>query len=206
VQAQKAPENLMKKNDKCRICRKMGEKLFLKGDKCNLPTCPFTRKNYAPGQHGSKGIRRRRVSDYQMQLMEKQKAKAIYNINEVDLLSYYTRARKEKGATGQKLMDLLESRTDNVIYRASWATSRRDARQLVSHGLVKLNGKNNKSPNMILKKGDKLEIKEILTDVKRDIPKWIKVKNKSLEIVSNPEYDKDQSIINEQLIIEYYSR
>jgi len=103
-------------------------------------------------------------------------------------------------------MDLLESRTDNVIYRASWATSRRDARQLVSHGLVKLNGKNNKSPNMILKKGDKLEIKEILTDVKRDIPKWIKVKNKSLEIVSNPEYDKDQSIINEQLIIEYYSR
>lgn len=196
----------MNKTDKCRICRKMGEKLFLKGDKCNLPTCPFTRRSYAPGQHGGKGGRQRRASDYKMQLVEKQKARAIYNISEVVLRSYYTRARKEKGATGQILMDLLESRADNVIYRASWKSSRRDARQSISHGLVKINGRNNKSSNLITKKGDKLEIKEISTDVKRDVPSWIKVKGKSLEIVSNPEYDKDQSIINEQLIIEYYSR
>lgn len=196
----------MDKNDKCKICRTMGEKLFLKGEKCNLPTCPFSRRSYAPGQHGGKMRRRSRPSDYKMQLMEKQKARAIYGLSEVMLSSYYSQARKDKGSTGQKLMDLLESRLDNIIYRASWAASRRDARQMASHGKVMLNGKSCKSPNTILTKGDKVEVKEILSDIKRDIPDWLKVTGKTLEVTSSPKYDKDQSIINEQLIIEFYSR
>ena len=196
----------MDKNDKCKICRTMGEKLFLKGDKCNLPTCPFSRRSYAPGQHGGKMRRHGRPSDYKTQLMEKQKARAIYGLSEVVLSSYYSQARKDKGSTGQKLMDLLESRLDNIIYRASWAASRRDARQMASHGKVKLNGKGCKSSNTVLTKGDKLEVKEVLVDIKRDIPDWLKVSGKTLEVISTPKYDKDQSIINEQLIIEFYSR
>lgn len=196
----------MDKNEKCKICRKMGEKLFLKGDKCNLPTCPFSRRSYAPGQHGSKMRRQRRPSDYKIQLVEKQKARAIYKLGEVALQSYYNKARKDKGSTGQKLMDLLESRLDNIVYRASWAASRSDARQMVSHGQVKLNGKGCKSSNIILVKGDKLQMKGVLSEIKRDVPNWLKVSEMSLEVTSNPEYDKEQSIINEQLIIEYYSR
>ena len=196
----------MQKKDKCRLCRRAGEKLFLKGEKCNLPSCPVARRAYGPGQHRNQGKRFRRMSDYSLQLNEKQKARAIYGISELQLLTYYKKARKVKGASGQKLMDLLESRIDNVIYRAGWASTRSEARQISVHGRVKINNKKTRSANILMKRGDKLEIVSIKESEKSDIPEWIKVTGKSLEVISSPVFDKGQSIINEQLIIEYYSR
>lgn len=196
----------MKKFDKCSICRRAGEKLFLKGEKCNLPSCPVTRRSYRPGQHGNKAIKGRKISDYAIQLNEKQKAKAIYGLSESQLRTYFEKARMVKGATGQTLMNLLESRLDNVVYKASPAKSRSEAKQFVSHGNVKVNGKKVKSSSTLVKKGDKIEIKKIEGDAKKDIPDWLKSKNNTIEISGDPTFDHEQSIINEQLIIEYFSR
>jgi small subunit ribosomal protein S4 len=196
----------MDKRDQCKMCRRAGEKLFLKGEKCNLPSCPFTRRSYGPGQHGGKAKRFMKISDYAIQLNEKQKAKAIYGISESQLSAYCDKARRVKGATGQALMDILESRLDNIVYRAAWAQSRREAKQIVSHKNVSVNGKKSKSSNLQVSKGDKVEIKGVANEIKRDIPDWLKVNGNKLEVVAQPSYDKDQSIINEQLIIEYYSR
>jgi len=196
----------MEKKDQCKMCRRAGEKLFLKGEKCNLPSCPFARRSYGPGQHGGKAKGFRKSSDYAIQLNEKQKAKAIYGVSENQLSTYCDKARRVKGATGQILMDMLESRLDNIVYRAAWAQSRRQARQFISHRSVSVNNKISKSSNMQISKGDKIEIKSAVSDVKRDIPDWLKVSNNKLEVIGRPSYDGDQSIINEQLIIEYYSR
>jgi small subunit ribosomal protein S4 len=196
----------MEKRDQCKMCRRAGEKLFLKGEKCNLPSCPFTRRSYGPGQHGDKMRKFSKSSDYAVQLSEKQKAKAIYGISESQLSSYYKQARKVKGATGQVLMNMLESRLDNIVYRAAWAQSRKEARQLVSHRNVIVNGKTAGAANMQIRKGDKVELKPAPKEIKRDMPDWLKVSKNKLEVIAEPYYDREQSIINEQLIIEYYSR
>jgi len=196
----------MKKLDKCKLCRRAGEKLFLKGERCGSPSCALERRSYAPGQHGSKPSRSRRKSDYAIQLNEKQKAKAIYGVSELQLLSYYKNALRVKGATGEKLMNMLESRVDNVVYRAGWARSRQHARQLTTHGAIKINGRRTRSAGQIIKKGDTISINNTNDEIKRDLPPWIKKNNSTVEITSDPTHDRDQSIINDQLIIEFYSR
>lgn len=197
----------MRKTDKCRICRRAGEKLFLKGEKCNTPNCVFAKKSYAPGLQGAKA-RVRRGSDYSIQLREKQKARAIYGVSEKQMQNYFAQARKNRSATGEILIQLLENRIDNVVYRAGWAKSRTEARQIVSHGNLKLNGVNVKTPSIQLAIGDTLMLKKApeKETSKKDIPAWIEQKGSS-EIKIKGLAQKDElSLINEQLIIEFYSR
>lgn len=195
----------MNKQDKCRMCRRTGEKLFLKGDKCFGPSCPVEKRPYAPGQAGPKA-RNKKMSDYSKQLIEKQKARAVYGISENQMRNLFEKARKKRHSTGTELMKMLESRVDNVVYRIGWASSRNQARQFVVHGLVKLNGRKIKSPSIQLLPEDKLEIKKFDGEEKKGLPQWLKVNAKQAEIVAEPALDETMSGINEQLIIEFYSR
>jgi small subunit ribosomal protein S4 len=196
----------MRKSPDCRICRKVGEKLFLKGEKCNLPSCPFEKKSYAPGQGGARR-RRKQGSDYSVQLIEKQKAKAIYGISERQMSNYFEEARKKRASTGEELLKILESRLDNVVYRLGWAESRSKARQMVTHGKISVNGKCVKSPSYRIKVADKISTVEAnLPSTKAKIPDWIKLtkgKNEA-EIISSP--INELMPFNVQLIVEYYSR
>lgn len=197
----------MLKNSNCRKCRRAGEKLFLKGEKCNLPTCPFLKRSYPPGQAGAK-VRMRRGSDYSKQLIEKQKARAIYGLNEKQMQILFKRARKTKSETAQKLIQFLEKRLDNVVYRASWGVSRDEARQLIVHEKISVNGRIVKSPSRQIAINDKVSIvKGFEPKEKRDIPGWLKInKEHEAEIKLDPTKDDVQEPYNEQLIIEYYSR
>lgn len=195
----------MQKNDKCRVCRHVGEKLFLKGDKCNTPACPFEKRPYQPGHLGPKR-RPRKLSDYSKQLLEKQKARAIYGIGEKQMANYFAEARKTRQATGEELMKLLESRIDNVVYRLGWAESRADARQTVTHGRIKINGKKIKSPSIIMRVGDKISLDRASKEIKRETPAWLSVKALEAEIKGIPVVDEALTSIDQQLIIEYYSR
>jgi small subunit ribosomal protein S4 len=197
----------MKKNDKCRICRRAGEKLFLKGEKCNTPNCVFAKKSYAPGLGGAKA-RVRRGSDYSIQLKEKQKARAIYGVSEKQMQNYFAKARKNRSATGENLIQLLEGRIDNVVYRAGWARSRNEARQIVSHSKVSLNGRYVKTPSLQVKISDKIKLNTALDKetAKKDLPAWISAKSGTeIEVKSLPQKE-ELLLINEQLIIEFYSR
>lgn len=196
----------MEIRDKCRICRRAGEKLFLKGDKCNSPTCPVLKRNYAPGAGGAKK-RVRRGSDYSIQLKEKQKARAIYGVSESQMSNYFAIARKNKSETGNKLVELLEKRLDNVVFRSGWASSRRQARQLVAHGHVHVANKNVKVPSYQVKIGEMIE-SDVNPENKVELPSWLKsVKaSGSVEVVRTVTKDDVQDSYNEQLIIEYYSR
>ncbi len=197
----------MEKLDKCRICRRAGEKLFLKGDKCNLPSCPVTKRPYAPGQAGAKGSRRK-ASDYAKQLLEKQKARAIYGLSEKQMANYFAEARKDRHSTGTQLINLLESRLDNVVYRAGWAASRSEARQLVTHGKITINDNKAKSPSLQTKIGDKVSIVGAIKEGKREVAENYKSAKdgKGIEIVSAPDAEKIATAVNIQLIIEFYSR
>lgn len=197
----------MLKNSNCRNCRRAGEKLFLKGEKCNLPTCPFLKRSYPPGQVGSKR-RLRRGSDYSKQLAEKQKARAIYGLSEKQMQNMFEKARKTKSETAQKLIQFLEKRLDNVVFRASWGVSRDEARQLVVHQKIQVNGKVVKSPSHQLKIGDKVSTDAgFEPKMKKDIPNWLKDNKKNeAELLHDPTKDDVQEPYNEQLIIEYYSR
>jgi len=198
----------MEKLDKCRICRRAGEKLFLKGDKCNLPSCPVTKRPYPPGQTGVKG-KMKKTSDYAKQLLEKQKGRAIYGLTEKQMANYFDQARKKRHSTGSELINLLESRVDNVLYRASLASSRNEARQMVVHSNVKVNSRKIKSPSIQLKVGDKVEVdKKLVKEVKREVAPWINIDKGSnvLEIINKPDVEAVTSSINIQLIIEFYSR
>ncbi len=197
----------MEKLDKCRICRRTGEKLFLKGDKCNLPSCPVTKRPYAPGQAGAKGSRRK-ASDYAKQLLEKQKARAIYGVTEKQMTNYFDEARKDRHSTGTQLINLLENRLDNVVFRSGWASSRNEARQLVVHGKISVNGKKAKSPSMQIKVGDKIVTSSLLKEGKREIAENIKPSkdSKEVEVTGLPDTEKVMTAINIQLIIEFYSR
>lgn len=199
---------------KCRLCRREGMKLFLKGERCSSPKCPIdSRGSFPPGQHGQKN--RRKMSDYGSQLREKQKAKRFYGILERQFKRYYTIAKKKKGATGEALLLLLETRLDNVLSRLGFAASRSTARQLIAHKHVMVNGKVLDISSYILKPND---VVTFTTDVqnnpaikkategKSSIPAWLEKKALVGKVLRLPKREEVEVNINEQLIVEFYSR
>jgi small subunit ribosomal protein S4 len=173
-----------------------------------MPSCPVTKRSYAPGQQGAKR-RVRRGSDYSHQLAEKQKARAIYGIGEKRMLLYYEEARKTRSATAEQLISLLERRLDNVVYRCGWAVSRDMARQLVTHRKVKVNGKKVWSPSYLIKIGDMVSFPQpVDSKSKNDLPKWLEISKSATEakIKALPTKEDANLLFNEQLIIEFYSR
>ncbi|RKY41641.1 MAG: 30S ribosomal protein S4 [Candidatus Makaraimicrobium thalassicum] len=202
----------------CRLCRRENEKLFLKGTKCISDKCAFVRRGYAPGQHGQRR-RRGKLSDYAIQLREKQKAKRIYGILEQQFKNYFKKAERDKGATGEVLLQLLERRLDNVIYRACFAGSRSAARQLVGHRFVKVNGRKVNLPSYLVKGGDEVlvtgtdeQVKALKENAKilqdRGIPEWIEVsaENLAVKIKKLPKKSDIGMAIEESLIVELYSK
>lgn len=200
----------------CRLCRREGEKLFLKGDKCISQKCPLLKKNYPPGQHGDKRSFKKQ-SEYGRQMRAKQKAKRIYQLAETQFKNYYKKAVNKKGVTGTIMQQMIELRIDNTIYRCNFAVSRKQARQIVGHGLVRINGKKCSSPSRPVKIGDKITIKdsrkgsklfERLSREKDTSPKWLKVdlKKGEAEVIALPEKDDMERSIEAQLIVESYSK
>jgi small subunit ribosomal protein S4 len=204
----------------CKLCRREGEKLFLKGARCFTPKCAFERRGYAPGEHGkSSQFRNRRESDYNRQLRAKQKARRVYGILERQFHRYYEVSLKRRGMTGLNLLQILESRLDNVVYRLGFADSRAEARLLVTHGHFMVNGRRTDIPSMLLSAGDKLSVREgsrrrtyfkELPDFaeNRGIPSWLTrdLKELSGSVVRLPERSEIDANLQEQLIVEYYSR
>jgi len=201
----------------CKLCRREGMKLFLKGDRCNTTKCSFETKSYSPGQHGQ--TNRRRPSNYGLQLREKQKIKRIYGVLENQFRLYFASAASEKGVTGTNLMKKLESRLDNVVYRLGFASSRNMARQLVSHRHFLVNGKIVDIPSFQCKPGDVIQVrdnskkhKSIHESMKRirgehDLPWLILDKAKMQGIfIQVPERDQMGIDVNEQLVVELYSK
>ncbi len=209
----------------CKLCRREGEKLFLKGDRCFTAKCAFERRSFAPGQHGKTGsrgsaTRTGRESDYARQLRAKQKARRVYGILERQFRRYYETASARRGLTGLNLLQILESRMDNVVYRLGFANSRAQARLLVTHGHFLVNGRRTDVPSMMLKQGDTLEVrdgsrhlsyfKELgdLAEKRAAPPSWLgrDLKKLSGSIDRLPERAEIDGNLNEQLIVEYYSR
>ena len=204
----------------CKLCRREGEKLFLKGSRCMTPKCSFDRRSYPPGEHGRDNqFRRGRASDYLLQLREKQKARRIYGIFERQFGEYFQKATRRVGLTGVNLLVLLESRLDNVIYRLGIADSRAQARQLVSHGHIMLNGRKTKAPSALVSSGDTVSIrpesmrrtyfKDLSQEFDdRQVPRWLSINSDSLaaNVLQLPARDDIDVSLNEQLIVEYYSR
>ncbi len=205
----------------CRLCRREGEKLFLKGDRCYTPKCSIEKRAYAPGEHGRSGQGRGgdRNSDYSRQLRAKQKARRIYGILERQFRRYFSVAQRTRGLTGLNLLQTLECRLDNVVYRMGYATNRAQARQLVSHGHFIVNGRRIDIPSMLLKPGDQLTVRDGSRDTvyfkelrdfaeKRTTALWL---DRDLGTLSGrmlrlPERAEIDGNLNEQLIVEYYSR
>ena len=201
---------------KCRQCRREGGKLFLKGEKCFTDRCPVEKRTYAPGQHGQ---RRTRVSDYGLQLREKQKLRRIYGVLERQFENYYKEAARHKGSTGVDLLKLLESRLDNVAYRMGFGISRTEARQLVRHNAVMVNGKRVNIPSYQVQPNDAVEIataaKEQLrvkaaleAAEQRGFPDWLEVDTKAMKGIfkTTPERTDLPSDINESLVVALYSK
>jgi len=199
----------------CRLCRREGAKLFRKGDKCFSDKCPIVARPVAPGQHGAG---RKKMSDYAMQLREKQKAKRIYGIYEKQFRSYYEKAEKLRGATGENMLILIERRLDNVIYRMGIAASRSQARQMVSHGMFTLNGDNVTIPSILINKDDVIAVKDNKKDlmlfkslkegVKKPLPKWLDFDTNTLtgKVLAIPERGDIDAVIAEHMIVELYSK
>lgn len=204
----------------CKLCRREGEKLFLKGSRCMTPKCSFERRPYPPGQHGrEKQFRRGRASDYLLQLREKQKARRIYGILERQFSNYFEKATQQPGLTGTNLLKMLERRLDNVVYRLGIADSRAQARQLVNHGHVMLNGRRTSIPSALVSPGDTISVRPeslrrtYFRDLRqeiddRQVPRWLSLDAKSLSarVLQIPEREDIDTTVNEQLIVEYYSR
>ena len=201
---------------KCRICRREGCKLFLKGDRCFTGKCAFDRRPLAPGQHGRA---RKKVSEYATQLREKQKTRRTYGLLERQFHSYFTKADMQKGVTGTNLLVLLECRLDNVVYRLGFANSRNQARQLVRHGLFTLNGHKVNIPSIQLRVGDSVEIPEKNRQVKifadaqetigrRGTPNWLEADYNAFKgtVKAMPQREDIRTEVNEQLIVELYSK
>jgi small subunit ribosomal protein S4 len=200
----------------CRICRREGEKLFLKGDRCYTEKCAVERRKYPPGQHGQ-GYRK--LSDYGFQLREKQKVRKIYGLLERQFRKYFYEAERRKGITGEVLLQLVESRLDNIIYRMGFAPNRRGARQLISHGHILVSGKEVNLPSYTVKEGDSVSIKESSRDIPevvnslskvehRGIPAWVEVDSVNFtgKVLHIPSRDEIQLPADEQLIVEFYSK
>lgn len=201
---------------KCRLCRREGGKLFLKGDKCYNGKCPVEKRPMAPGQHGTG---RKKVSEYGQQLREKQKVKRIYGVQEGQFREYYERADRMKGITGENMLSLLERRLDNVIFRLGIGASRAQARQLVNHGHFTVNGKKVNIPSYIVKKGDVIAVNEgkagnkFFAEVKgskpaANMPKWLEFDSEKLEgkVIELPVRSDIDSQISEHMIVELYSK
>ena len=200
---------------KCRMCRREGLKLYLKGDRCYTDKCSIGRRNYAPGQHGQNN---KKLTNYGIQLREKQKVRRYYGVLESHFLGYFKKADKMSGKTGDNLLKLLELRFDNVIYRLGFASSRPEARQLVLHGHFTVNGKNADIPSMILKAGDEIKVREksqnsvkfkdLVEAHKKTAPQWLQVDpdNFTGRIIADPAKEDIEIPIEEHLIVELYSR
>ncbi len=207
------------KDSVCKLCRREGEKLFLKGDRCFSPKCAIERRSYPPGQHGRQGQFRRKESDYGLQLREKQKARRLYGVFERQFRRYFRQAQRQKGLTGINLLIILESRLDNVVYRLGLASSRPQARQVISHGHFEVNGRKTNIPSFLVSAGDVIAVREnskktkFFKEVAKNldggrVPDWLSLDTKNLsgEVLSEPTRDHIDATLNEHLIVEYYSR
>jgi small subunit ribosomal protein S4 len=208
----------------CKLCRREGEKLFLKGARCYTPKCSIEKRDYAPGQHGKTGSRNTasrtgRESDFARQLRAKQKARRVYGILERQFRRYYETALTRRGLTGLNLLQILESRLDNIVFRLGFASSRAQARLLVTHGHFIVNGRRTDVPSMMLKEGDEVAVREGSINLnyfkelpdfaeKRVSPAWLgrDFKKLSGRVDRMPERPEIDGSLNEQLIVEYYSR
>lgn len=201
---------------KCRLCRREGGKLFLKGEKCFTDKCPIEKRAYPPGQHGQ---RRTRVSDYGRQLREKQKLRRIYGVLERQFESYYTKAASHKGSTGEDLLKLLESRLDNVVFRMGFGVSRAESRQLVRHNAIMINSKRVNIPSYQVKPSDVIEISAKMKEQlrikaaleaaeQRGFPEWLDMDTKAMKGIfkTAPERGDLPSEINESLVVALYSK
>ena len=203
--------------ESCRVCRREGEKLFLKGSRCYTDKCALARRAYAPGQHGQK---RKKQSEYGTQLREKQKAKSFYGVLESQFRKYFEEAARSKGVTGTRLLQILESRLDNVVYRLGLATSRSQARQLVRHGHFEVNGVKVNIPSYLTRVGEVVKVKESsanseifkqiveATENGRPVPTWLEadLSNRTGKIVALPSRDEIDLPVKEHLIVELYSK
>lgn len=200
----------------CRLCRREGEKLFLKGSRCMTEKCAIERRSYPPGQHGQA---RPRLSDYSLQLREKQKLRRIYGLQERQFRGVFERAERQSGVTGEALLRLLECRLDNVAYRLGFGASRKEARQLISHGHLTMNGRKINVPGALVKVGDVIQVRESsrnLVSVQaaleavdgRGIPDWLELDRASFQgtVRALPTKEQIALPVNEQMVVELYSR
>ena len=203
-------------DEQCRICRREGQKLFLKGSRCYSDKCSISRRNYAPGQHGQK---RAKLSEYGTHLREKQKTKSYYGVGEKQFRGYFEIASNKKGITGENLLQILESRLDNVVYRLGFGASRAQARQLVNHGQFEVNGKKVDIPSYIVKAGDVITVREIKKEnstikanveanAARPVPAWLEFNNETLsgKVVRLASREDVDIPVEEHLIVELYSK
>jgi small subunit ribosomal protein S4 len=200
----------------CRLCRREGAKLFLKGTRCYTKKCSFERRPTPPGQHG---VRRRKMGEYGIQLREKQKVRRVYGVLERQFRNYYRDAESHTGVTGEALLQRLETRLDNVVFRLGFGTSRPQARQLVAHGHFAVNGVPTDVPSYALKPGDRIEVREgrksreafkVIKETLRShqAPEWLNLDGAKMagSVVSIPRRDQMPLDLSEQLVVEYYSR
>ena len=200
----------------CKLCRREGQKLFLKGGRCYTKNCALEKRAYAPGQHGQA---RKKVSEYGLQLREKQKARRYYGLLESQFHKYFLMAEKKQGQTGENLLRICESRLDNIVYLLGWANSRAEGRQLVTHGHFCVNGKKVDIPSYLTKAGDVITIKEksaqtdafkaiIEANASRPVPQWLDINRESLtaKVVNLPDRDQIEAPVAEHLIVEFYSK
>ena len=200
----------------CKLCRREGKKLFLKGDRCYTGKCALERRSYAPGQHGQN---RKKPTEYGLQLRAKQQAKRYYGIAEKQFYKYFNMAERKQGVTGENLLRICESRLDNVVYLLGWASSRAEARQLVNHGHFKVNGKSVNIPSYLVKAGDEVAIKDkskesekikatVAACASRPVPQWLGRADEALtaKVLAMPTREQIACPVEEHLIVELYSK
>jgi len=199
----------------CRLCRREGVKLYLKGEKCYSDKCPVVKRATPPGQHG---VSRRKQSEYALQLREKQKARRFYGVLEKQFERYFDLAARKKGVTGEVLLQILERRLDNVVYRMGFAASRAEARQIVKHSHIEVNGRKVNIPSYLVREGDVVAVRESSRDHKRlkelaaaatrTVPAWLSVEAEALRgtVLRLPNRDEIDAPVQEHLIVELYSR
>lgn len=200
----------------CKLCRREGKKLFLKGDRCYTGKCSVERRSYAPGQHGQG---RKKTSEYGMQLRAKQQARRYYGVQEGQFHKYFLMAERQQGMTGENLLRICESRLDNAVYLLGWASSRAEARQLTTHGHYTVNGKKVDIPSYLLKAGDVVAVREKSRDsekikavleanASRPVPEWLDKNGDDLtaKVVKLPDREQIEVPVEEHLIVEFYSK
>ena len=200
----------------CKLCRREGKKLYLKGERCYTGKCAVERRAYAPGQHGQS---RKKATEYGLQLRAKQQAKRYYGIQEGQFYKYFLMAERKQGVTGENLLRICESRLDNVVYLLGWANSRAEARQLVTHGHYKVNGKKVNIPSYLIKAGDEIAIKDkskesdkikatVEANASRPVPQWLDLNAEALtaKVIALPTREQIMVPVEEHLIVELYSK